>query len=667
MTIDLSTFRTAFFEEAREHASVLEQGLLRLEREPSHMESVHEIFRAAHSIKGAAGTLGFNEVGEFTHHLETVLDAMRQGHLRVDSEKVTVLLKATDELRRMIDGLVEDQVIRGDFAAIETLMKQPEPGPVNQDTREAGVQPLPSNQRLLGLELKPSTRFFATGLDPMLLFCDLESLGTVERVTCDLSRVPLFSEIDPAECYISWTVRILTDADTRAILDVFLFVADDCKVSVTEEIALNEDEHASETTLLKPEVVAAPTTAMASPTSHESSTLRVSSEKVDAIIDLAGELVIAQSMVMQLLGKDLVAKNPTLRDAAESMTRNMQELQERVMGIRMVPIATLFGRYSRIVRDTAAELNKTVVLELVGQDTEIDKAVMERLVDPITHLVRNALDHALETDAERASLGKQGPGIIRLSGKHVAGGVIIEVEDNGRGLNTARIRQKAEQQGLISATDQLTDEQIHALIFEPGFSTAEKVSDLSGRGVGMDVVRRCVDNLNGTVAISTSRGQGTTVRIRLPLTLAILDGLLLRVGTYTYIVPVLSVIESFRPKSEAVKHITGSGTVAMVRGVALPLVDLGYEFGLTSEAQDPCKALVVVVEADGRRAGLVVDGMLGQSQVVVKSIETHYRRVDGVLGATILGDGTVAFIVDVGGLARLAWAKRNAKGASRAA
>jgi two-component system chemotaxis sensor kinase CheA len=457
---------------------------------------------------------------------------------------------------------------------------------------------------------------------------------------------------------VAWTAVLRTNASDAAIRDTFLFVADDCEVT----IAPDEDAPVERRRGQQPAQIPG-----ARQNSAESSTLRVTSDKIDSIIDLVGELVIAQSMVMQLITAASVAKTPMLRDAISSMTRNMQELQERVMGIRMVPISTLFGRFSRIVRDTAAELGKTVHLEIEGQETEIDKAVVERLVDPITHLVRNSLDHGLETDEQRQSAGKTEPATLRLAARHVAGGIVIDVADNGRGLNTQRIREKAQQTGLISPGDPLTDDQIHALIFEPGFSTAEAVTDLSGRGVGMDVVRRCVDSLNGTISIDTAPKVGTILQIRLPLTLAILDGLLLRVGTQTYILPLLAVVESFRPRREAVKQVTGGDWVAVVRDSSLPLIDVGLTFGVTNEPRHADSALVVVVEADGKKVGLVVDNLMGQSQVVVKSLETHYRRVDGILGATILGDGHVAFILDVAGIVRLAWARRPAINATRAA
>ncbi|MGC4000705.1 MAG: chemotaxis protein CheA [Anaeromyxobacter sp.] len=658
MTIDSASFRLAFLEEAREHVATLERGVLTLESNPTDIETLREIFRAAHSIKGAAGTLGFAHIAEFTHHLETVLDAMRNGQLTVDRSAVTVLLKAGDELQHLLDGLSSGETRTADAVALRELASRV--GRSADSGAHAVVAPRPVEEvrkRRLRIAVVPTQKFFACGLDPILLFRDLEGLGELETVECDCSKVPRLSELDPVECHVRWTVVLSTDARRADIEEVFVFVADDVQVSI-------EDAPSGTT---EPAVVGKAEPASHHLPTHESSTLRVSSEKVDSIIDLVGELVIAQSMVMQLLGQSAVGRSPLLRDAFDSMARNMQELQERVMGIRMVPIATLFGRFSRIVRDTAASLGKTVNLELSGQDTEVDKAVVERLADPITHLVRNALDHGIETDEQRKAAGKIGPGIIRLSGQHVAGGVVVEVSDNGRGLDVAKIREHAERRGLLSPSDQLTEEQVHALIFEPGFSTASEVSDLSGRGVGMDVVRRDVDALNGTVTVLTSPGVGTTVRIRLPLTLAILDGLLLRVGSQTYVVPLLAVTESFRPSPQAVKRLTGDASVAIVRETALPLVDLGVELGLTREQRRPEDALVVVVEADGRQVGLVVDALVGQSQVVVKSIETHFRRVDGVLGATILGDGKVAFIVDVSGLARLTWAKRSLSGSPRAA
>lgn len=656
MSIDLSAFRQGFFDEAREHTASMERDLLSLEKSPDNAELLNGIFRAAHSIKGAAGTLGFPEIAEFTHLVEGILDAMRHGALGVTAQRLAVLLNATDDIRRLIAASEFGESLNVDTAPLRAQFALG-----SSDAAAAARQPLGESLGTLGrrlrLTLQPTQGFFATGLDPILIFRDLEKLGQLESVVCDLSQIPRLSELVPDQCLFAWTLVLRTQATDDAIADVFLFITDDCKISLVPEEELPVKRGAGEH----------PAAVTQRQAAAETSTLRVTSEKVDSLIDLVGELVIAQSMVMQQLSASSLVKTPMLRDAISSMTRNMQELQERVMGIRMVPIGTLFGRFARIVHDVAAELGKSVHLVIEGQDTEIDKAVVERLADPITHLVRNALDHGLETDEERRRLGKVEPPTLRLAARHVAGGIIVEVSENGRGLNTQHIRKKAEELGLLSPADSPSDDQIHSCIFEPGFSTAAIVSNLSGRGVGMDVVRRCVDSLNGTIAITTALGEGTSFQIRLPLTLAILDGLLLRVSSQTYILPLLAVVESFRPARATVKCVAGASAVVILRETTLPLIDLGVTFGIHNQPRQAENALVVVVEGDGRRVGLVVDSLVGQSQVVVKSIEAHYRRVDGLLGATILGDGQVAFILDVSGIVRLAGSRRSLPDATRAA
>jgi two-component system chemotaxis sensor kinase CheA len=664
--IDLSKFHEGFFEEAREHAAAMERDLLLLERQPTDSEILNQVFRAAHSIKGAAGTLGFAAVAEFTHAAETLLDLMRHGTLPVCHERITSLLQATDEIRRLILDCENARAGSSGNPALLARMTELSRAsvPVTSDDQlhAAAATALP---RDVEIAIAPVSKFFASGLDPILIFRDLHRLGTVRHVACDLNGIPQLSDADPELCYLSWTVLLHTSARDDDIRSTFMFVEDVCSVTLAPH-----DEEAKaraetpKVTRIK-ERAEAPSAARTR--ELESSTLRVTAEKVDAIIDLVGELVIAQSMVRQLVNESTKDKSPLLRDALESMSRNMQDLQERVMGIRMVPIGTLFGRFSRMVRDTAAELGKTVQLRIEGQETEIDKAVVERLVDPLTHLMRNAIDHGIETDDERRSLGKTEPAEVCLLARHVAGGVVIQISENGRGLDTQKIRAKAELLKMIEPGAQMTDEQIHALIFEPGFSTASAITGLSGRGVGMDVVRRCVDSLNGTITIATERGVGAAFEIRLPLTLAILDGLLLRVGVQTYVVPLLVVVESFRPSPASVKQVVGGACVALLRESSLPLIDLGTAFGIAESERRPEEALVVVVEADGKRVGLVVDGLIGQSQVVVKSIESHYKRVDGVLGATILGDGKVAFILDVAGISRVAWSRRTTSDCTRAA
>lgn len=653
MTVEMDFLRQIFSEEARDHLATMERGLLALEATPYDIELLHTLFRAAHSVKGASGTIGLSQVSGYTNLLETILDALRNHRLAVANDVVTTLLQATDELRRLIEAELSGKVFEPDAVPLRAILDRiPRQGSDGTPAPQTGA----ASTRRLRITLAPSDTFFQACLDPVLIFRELERLGTLEGVVCDLSRVPRLAEFDPKRCYVAWTAVLHTTADDDAIRDIFVFYEDDCTFTIAPDAAAPVERRRSP---------AAAGSAVAS--AGESSTLRVTSEKVDSIIDLVGELVIAQSMVMQQLGMLSVIKTPLLRDAISVMTRNMQELQARVMGIRMVPVATLFGRYARMVRDTAAAIGKNVVLNLEGQDTELDKAVVERLADPINHLVRNALDHGLETEEERRDQGKTEPATICLTARHAAGGIVISVCDNGRGLDTRRIREKADRIGLTLPSETLSDQQLHALIFEPGFTTAEQVSELSGRGVGMDVVRSCIDSLHGTISIITAPGRGTTFEIRLPLTLAIMDGLLLRIDQQIYVLPLLAVNESFRPKPEAVKTVAGDSTVAIIRESALPLVDLGVGFGLRGKNADPSKALVVVVEANGKRVGLVVDALIGQAQVVVKSIETHYRKVDGIMGATILGDGKVAFIVDVAGLVRVAWSRRTGQESGKAA
>ncbi|MGA7118909.1 MAG: chemotaxis protein CheA, partial [Polyangiaceae bacterium] len=383
-------------------------------------------------------------------------------------------------------------------------------------------------------------------------------------------------------------------------------------------------------------------------------TIRVSTEKIDGLLDLVGELVIAQAMIVEAARRPTPDAQAQLSDALTAMERHTRELQERVMSIRMVPLSTVFRRLPRMVHDLAASIGKKVKLEVEGETTEIDKSMVEQLVDPLTHLVRNAVDHGLEPPGDRKAAGKDEEGTIRLRAFHQGGNVVIEVSDDGRGINRSTVRAKAEDRGLIAPGAALTDDQIHELIFQPGFSTAAVVSDISGRGVGMDVVKRNVECLNGSLSLSSEAGAGTQVRVRLPLTLAILEGLAVRVGLQTFVIPLLSVVESFRPTRNQVRSVLGSPDVIDVRGTSLPIVRLCNIFGIAGAESDPCATLICVVDSNGRNLAVVVDEVLGQHQVVVKSLERNFRKVDGLMGATILGDGRVAMIVDVLALSRSA-------------
>jgi two-component system chemotaxis sensor kinase CheA len=470
----------------------------------------------------------------------------------------------------------------------------------------------------------------------------------LEGVVADLSKVPDLAQIEPEKCYVAFTSVLQTRVTDGEIRDVFAFVEDTCVVQVTDDVSAPVERRAAAAPPTATSLTALDTTQP----KGMASTLRVATEKVDALIDLVGEIVIAQSMVKQLVQSSGLPPDSALQNAVSALEHNTQDLQARVMAIRMVPIATVFSRFPRLVRDLSASLGKNAIIELEGGETELDKGVVERLSDPLTHLVRNSIDHGLEATQERVAQNKPAQGKIRLAARHEAGGVIIEVGDDGRGLNAAKIRAKAEAQGLLRAGETVTDDQIHSFIFEPGFSTAEVVSDVSGRGVGMDVVKRTIDSLSGSISIVTQPGKGTTFRIKLPVTLAILDGLTLGVGEQRFIVPLLSVAESFRPTLKDYKRVVGQGEIVLVRGHALPLIRLHECYEIPGAERDPMRALVVIVEADNGRVALLVDSLLGQSQVVLKSLEAHYQRIEGIMGATILGDGRVSLILDIPGMVR---------------
>lgn len=649
MKIDLSRFRETFFQEADEHLGTLESGLLRLEGSgEADPELLNEIFRSAHSIKGASGTLNFEDIARFTHSLESLLDRLRAGEIRVCRELVDLLLKASDVLKGLLaaarEGAPPPAETEAVLEALFRAQRAPDPTPeLRSRVRSGDRKPAAAVYRL---RFRPAAEIFRFGMDPLLTLRDLARAGAITDLEADVSQLPPLAELDPMTCYLGWSLRVKTDQSIEQLREVFAFVEDGAELSIEPEAEASAAERQA------PASPAAAGAGRAAP--HESSSIRVPTQKVDKLVDLIGELVIAQSMVTEILDNFTPASLVRLREAGAEVQRYTRELQERVMSIRMLPVGSIFSRFPRLVRDSSAALGKSIALELIGEDTELDKGVVERMADPLTHLIRNAVDHGIESPAERRQAGKAEQGVIRLQAYHQGGNVFIEVADDGRGLDTARIRRKALERGLIGETDELTPGQVQALIFQPGFSTAETVSDLSGRGVGMDVVKRSVEALSGAVDVSSSPGRGCTFRVKLPLTLAILDGLTVRVGDQTYILPLVSITESIRPRREQVPTVVGRGEVVVVRGEPCPLLRLHALFGVETEVTDPTSGAVVIVEHLGRRVGLLVDELLGQQQVVIKSLETHFRKVEGVLGATILGDGRAALILDAAGLAQLA-------------
>ncbi len=677
MQIDLEQFREVFFEETAEHLANMEAGLLQLESTPHDVELLHAIFRGAHSIKGGSGMFDFAAMTRLTHAMESLLDVLRNRELGVTPALMDLLLRSMDLLRALVTAAKEGGEPP---AAMESLLQelqkalgQGSESSVQVSSSSNSPSPSSDSPSTYRIVFKPGLDLFRHGMEPFLLLRELASLGEICEIETDFSRLPDLTHLDPESCYFAWSLLIKIDKGEDEIKEVFAFVADTSEIlieassvrrlasSVTVTVAeVNSqtiDEKPSHYDIVQP-LDPRPKTldvgAGGRSSGAESASIRVPTEKVDKLINLVGELVITQSMISQTLQNFSLEKLNQLRESIVELERNTRELQERVMAVRMLPIGNSFSRFPRLVRDLAAKLNKKIAVQMIGEDTELDKGVIERIGDPLTHLVRNAADHGLESPDERRAAGKPEQGVIRLQAYHQGGNVIIEVADDGRGLNTERIRQKALSQGLINPDDNLSEEQIHALIFHPGFSTAAVVSDVSGRGVGMDVVKKNIEALNGSMMITSESGWGSCFRIKLPLTLAIIDGLSLSVGEEIYILPLTAIVESIRPRPEQVKRVMSQGEVVAVRGEFLPLLRLHSLFDIPARITDPARGLVVIVENEGKRLGLLVDELLGQAQVVIKNLETNYHKVEGVIGATIMGDGRVALILDVLGLTRLA-------------
>jgi len=667
MKIDLSRFRDTFFQEASEHVNNMEASLLGLGDPPADPEVLNSIFRAAHSIKGGSGTFGFDDVMRFTHRLEELLDRMREGRADASPARIELLLRACDMLRTLLAAAETDAIAPPEAATLlEDLAVAQREGEfvAEAPSRMRAWDPKVKfgGQTTYSIRFVPSSEVFREGMDPLLVLRELAELGMVEKMAADLSALPALSELQPDSCYLSWTIRLTSEGEREEIEDVFAFVESGAQITI--EAQPPGGAMSTSGTPAKSAVAAIASSGQLSrQRGRDSASIRVATEKVDQLINLVGELVIAQSMTVEIVTRFTAERLGELQAALHEVSRNTRELQERVMAVRMLPVGTIFSRLPRIVRDIAAAEGKVIGVEVSGEETELDKGVLEGMIDPLTHLVRNAADHGIGTPDERRAAGKPENGTIRLRARHEGGNVVIEVSDDGNGLNTARIREKAIERGLLSADDELTTQQIQAFIFHAGFSTQDSVSEISGRGVGMDVVRRNVEALGGTVILRSAEGKGTTVGIKLPLTLAILDGQLVRVGRQRYVLPLVSIVESIRPTREHVRSVAGEGEVVMVRQEPLPLLRLHQLFDVVTDVLEPAGGLVAVVEHDSHRFALMVDELLGQQQVVIKNLQANFRRVEGAMGATILGDGRVTLILDIAGLVELA--RRNESSTAR--
>ena len=661
MSIDITQFHQTFFEESFEGLDVMESGLLELDIGAVDSDTINAIFRAAHSIKGGSATFGFTNIATFTHAMETLLDEIRDGHRDVSSEIVDILLQSVDCLRDMItaqrDGEDNDQAridqLQNELDAL--LGKKID----NKNTSHEGAEVDASNQeskREWRVAFAPHEHILKTGNDPALLLRELESMGNLE-IEVDTSKVPPLDQMDPEACYMSWKLVLRGSGITEeSIREIFSWVEDECDLAI-EEIHRPEKDNGPEKPQNRAPKPAPGKKSAKKSLTPESSSIRVSIDKVDTLINMVGELVITQSMMGNLDGdfEDFDhARLEQLREGLSLLERNIRELQESVMRIRMLPISFVFSRFPRMVHDLSQKLGKKINFEMYGEQTELDKTVMEKIGDPLVHLVRNSIDHGIESPELRKQAGKPEVGNVRLNAFHKGGNILIEISDDGAGLNKERILSKAREKGLIEDGCQLSEEKTFELLFQPGFSTAETVSDVSGRGVGMDVVRRNIRELGGNIEISSAEGHGTTFTIRLPLTLAILDGQLVRIGRETYIIPLISIIESLLIVPENINSIASSSEVYKLRNDYIPILRTHELFGTRADSDNIEEGLLVVIEGEGQKVGLYVDELLGQQQVVIKSLETNYQRVDGISGATILGNGTVALILDVEGLIGMA-------------
>lgn len=623
MATGMEQFLQVFFEETDEHLATLELLLIGLDLDQPDAETLNGIFRAAHSIKGSSGMFGFDDLTAVTHELETLLDRIRCGQTALHVDMIGVFLEARDVLQRLLDAH-RSQVPDPDVPVATTVERLrawlAEPVAATADDHAGRFDDTSA-------AADPSASDDAFG------FFD-DAPGTPGASETNISADDDFGFFDDAP-----------GAPDATLVEPYGLFDNAPGAPAAAPVT------ASETPKAVPTVAKAAATPRAD---SESSSIRVSVEKIDSLINLVGELVITQAMLSQL-SEDL---DPThferLQQALAQLEHNTRDLQESVMSIRMLPISFIFSRFPRLVHDTSARLGKQVELILQGEHTELDKSVIEKLSDPLTHIVRNSIDHGIETPAERLAAGKPAQGSVKLAASHQGGSVVVEISDDGRGLSRERILAKAREKGL-PVHDGMSDTDVWQLIFMPGFSTAEAVTELSGRGVGMDVVRRNIQAMGGRIDIDSAPGMGTRMNIRLPLTLAILDGLIVAVEQVNYVVPLTYIVESLQARADDVRGLAGEeSTVIRVRGEYLPLFSLNQLLRIGATPVPPEQGIVVILESEGKSFALQVDELVGQQQVVIKSLEQNFRRIDGIAGATIMGDGSVALILDVDALPRLA-------------
>ncbi|MCR9151244.1 MAG: chemotaxis protein CheA [Rhodobacteraceae bacterium] len=652
----------AFVQEAGEILAGLENSILALE-DGTDPALVDEIFRGLHTVKGSGGMFGYTCLSRFTHHFESAFDLVRSGQLRVDPPLIDLCLAARDVMCEFIalggDGPVSEDLLASErianmIAALSALTAAaPDAQAVKPLVEEEALPEPESTERSYSIEFRPDANALRNGMRPDLLMAELGELGTT-AIHYDTTAIPRLDELDPTEALLGWQVTLRTQSSRAAIEEVFIF-ADDADLVIAETAPAPVAAEAEAALPVAPVPAArlarADAPAAPGPTPRKeakSDSIRVTSSRLDDMMDSLGELVIAQARL------DAVAQrfdDPALESVVEEMARLVIGLRDATLSIRMLPIENVFAKFKRVVRDLAAELGKEVHLVTEGGETEVDKNVIDRIGDPLVHMIRNSIDHGLETADEREAAGKPRTGTVRLSARQEGGEILVSIEDNGRGLNTEAIRNRAIERGLIAADAVHSERELHHLIFEPGFSTAAVVSAVSGRGVGMDAVKTTIDALGGTIDVLSRNGRGSRITLRLPVTMAIIDGLRVKLGPQVYVIPLSSVEECVELGDNAGARRSGRSLLE-IRNEMVPFLELEKLFCQPGDPQ--ARRRVVVVRVDGTRVGLVVDDILGQGQTVIKSLSSFHSGLPGLGGATILGDGRVALIVDVATLIRSA-------------
>jgi two-component system, chemotaxis family, sensor kinase CheA len=721
--------KQTFFEETNEGLEAIDAGLTEMRDGAESEDTVNAVFRAIHSVKGGAGVFGFEDLVNFAHVFETVLDAIRHGTLVPAPETLDVLFSASDVLADLVAMARANQPAPAGYGdecrtALEALIGHEDGGEGGDDTPAEDFDipfvpvriddfdaPIPDSEaeHVFSVSFRPKPEFLLTQ-DPLFLIAELRKLGTLD-LTADTQALPLLAKLAPGVCHVGWSGTLRTVWSRADVERVFTFVADKCDLEITDlsasdasaelagasdfaplafaaaepdpvpapmlvpapspvpapSVALELESALAPALVPEPEPIApapireavsAPragaadkpkeTRAPGPAVGATATTIRVELDKIDRVVNMVGEIVIAQAMLSQVvqdLPPDIMSR---VAQRIEDVFHHTRELKNSVMSMRAQPVKTVFQRMTRLVRELSMKTGKRVQLEMQGENTEVDKTVIERLSDPITHIIRNSIDHGIEPPAARLAAGKKESGTIRLSAEQRGGRIVIQITDDGQGINSERVLRKAREKGLVSADAVLSTEEINNLIFLPGFSTAEVISDLSGRGVGMDVVRRNIQDLGGRITLKSEPGRGMNIELALPLTLAVMDGMIVRVAQETYVMPISAIVECIRPARTDIRPLVGTCGALQIRGSIVPLVYLGDVFDVPGFVREPAECTVIVIEGSDRaRIGLVVDELMGHQQVVIKSIEENYGSVPGIAAATILGNGRVAFIVDI--------------------